>query len=76
MSAALLPAYAPAAPRVRAMTRCECAGVPFSEVAYRMEVEGLSLAAVKRATGCAGTCTACEPDLEEYLAVRGLRPRG
>lgn len=74
MSAALLPAYAPPALRTRALTRCECAGVAFSEIAYRMEADGLSFDAVKRATGCASTCTACEPDLEEYLDRRGLLP--
>lgn len=56
----------------RAMTRCECAGVSFEEVARRMDEHGLSLAEVTRATGCAGNCTACKPDLDRFLAARGL----
>jgi len=53
-----------------AMTRCECAGVPFSEIARRLEEDGASLAECGRRTGCGQTCTACIPDLEAYLGAR------
>jgi bacterioferritin-associated ferredoxin len=52
----------------RAMTRCECADLPFAEIAHRMRHEGQTLAEMGRRTGCGQTCTACLPDLEEYLA--------
>jgi NAD(P)H-nitrite reductase large subunit len=52
------------------MTRCECAEVTFAEVARRVNAEGLSLDEVATRTGCGGTCTACVPDLVQYLAVR------
>jgi bacterioferritin-associated ferredoxin len=52
----------------RAMTRCECAEMPFAEVARRLREEGQSLAELSRRTGCGQTCTACVPDLEEFLA--------
>ena len=54
------------------MTRCECAGVTFVEVAYRMQYEGLSLPEVMNRTGCCQTCTACEPDLRSFLREKGL----
>jgi bacterioferritin-associated ferredoxin len=52
----------------RAMTRCECAELPFDEIAHRMRHEGQTLAEMAKRTGCGQTCTACVPDLEEYLA--------
>ena len=61
--AASLPVVIP-----RVMTRCECAGVPFHEVARRMREEGLSLDEVCARTGCGRTCTACLPDLRRFLA--------
>jgi NAD(P)H-nitrite reductase large subunit len=54
-------------PTPRAMTRCECAGVAFDEIARRLAAEGLSLDELGRRTGCARTCTACLPDLRAYL---------
>ena len=52
----------------RAMSRCECAEMPFAEVARRMREEGQSLSELSRRTGCGLTCTACIPDLEDYVA--------
>lgn len=52
----------------RAMTRCECADMAFAEVARRMREEGQSLGELFRRTGCGQTCTACVPDLENFLA--------
>jgi len=54
----------------RGMTRCECARLPFDEIARRVCVEGQSLEAVQRETGCGHLCTACLPDLREHLAAR------
>ncbi len=53
--------------RARAMTRCECAEMPFPEVARRLREEGQSLSELGRRTGCGQTCTACLPDLQAYL---------
>lgn len=50
-----------------AMTRCECAELPFETVARQMRESGQSLQEVGRRTGCGQTCTACLPDLEGYL---------
>jgi len=52
----------------RAMTRCECAGVPFAEVAQRMREEGLSFDQVAERTGCGRLCTACLPDLRDHVS--------
>jgi bacterioferritin-associated ferredoxin len=54
----------------RAMTRCECASLHFDEIARRVSVEGQSLEAVQRETGCGYLCTACLPDLRAHLAAR------
>jgi NAD(P)H-nitrite reductase large subunit len=51
-----------------AMTRCECAGVSFQEIARQMAATGGSLDDVQRRTGCGGTCTACVPDLRRFLS--------
>ena len=51
------------------MTRCECAEISFAEIARRVE-GGIPLAKVMKTTGCGGMCTACLPDLEDYLASR------
>lgn len=59
------PAHCPARPR--RMTRCECAGVAFSEVSELMRREGLSLDQACDRTGCGRTCTGCLPDLEHFL---------
>lgn len=52
------------------MTRCECAGVPFHEIASRMEAERASLDEICRRTECGNTCTACLPDLARFVAAR------
>ena len=54
----------------RAMTRCECAELPFEEIARRMREDGVTLGELARRTGCGETCTACVPDLEEFLVRR------
>jgi len=54
----------------RLMTRCECAGLAFDEIARRVCVEGQSLEALQRQTGCGHLCTACLPDLRDHLAAR------
>jgi bacterioferritin-associated ferredoxin len=54
----------------RGMTRCECAGLRFDEIARRVCVEGQSLEAVQGETGCGHLCTACLPDLRDHLAAR------
>ncbi len=53
-----------------AMTRCECASLPFDEIARRVCDEGQSLELLQRETGCGRLCTACLPDLREHLAAR------
>ena len=52
------------------MTRCECAGVSFQEIARRMATEQAAFEDVCRSTECGQTCTACLPDLLRYLATR------
>jgi bacterioferritin-associated ferredoxin len=52
------------------MTRCECAGVGFDEIARRLAEQGMSLEEACGRTGCGSTCTACLPDLQAYLASR------
>jgi NAD(P)H-nitrite reductase large subunit len=64
----LVPELEAPAPSPRAMTRCECAGVAFAEIARRLQEERASLDDLCRRTGCGRTCTACRPDLEAYLA--------
>ncbi len=54
----------------RSMTRCECAAVAFAEVAAQMTDHALSLQEVQERTGCGQTCTACIPDLVEFLTAR------
>jgi len=54
----------------RAMTRCECAELPFDEIARRVREEGASLEEVQERTGCGRLCTACLPDLCDHLARR------
>jgi bacterioferritin-associated ferredoxin len=51
------------------MTRCECAGVSFQEVAARVR-DGAGAEEALRRTGCGQTCTACLPDLARFLASR------
>lgn len=53
------------------MTRCECAGLDFDQIAGIGELEGIEdFEFLCRRTGCAGTCTACRPDLQAFLATR------
>jgi NAD(P)H-nitrite reductase large subunit len=54
-------------PRPAAMTRCECAGIAFGEIARRIREDGITLAECGRRTGCGQTCTACLSDLEAFL---------
>jgi bacterioferritin-associated ferredoxin len=51
----------------RAMGRCECTQLAFREFARRLSQEGKSFEQVSRETGCGRLCTACIPDLQEYL---------
>ena len=54
----------------RLMTRCECAGVSFEEIARLVRREGLSLEAARRRMGVGDLCTACLPDLKTTLRAR------
>jgi bacterioferritin-associated ferredoxin len=53
-----------------AMMRCECAELPFDEVARRIREDGASLEEVQERTGCGRLCSACLPDLRAHLARR------
>jgi bacterioferritin-associated ferredoxin len=53
------------------MSRCECAELPFDEVARRVREEGATLEGVMESTGCGRMCSACLPDLRAHLAARG-----
>jgi bacterioferritin-associated ferredoxin len=53
-----------------AMTRCECAELPFGEIRRRLS-EGCSLEQLQDETGAGMLCTACLPDLREHLARAG-----
>ncbi|KAA0253766.1 (2Fe-2S)-binding protein [Acidobacteria bacterium ACD] len=66
---ALAPSF-PFRPVPRAMTRCECTGVTFAEIARQVEAEGLTLEEAQARTGCGGLCTACVPDLRDFLRSR------
>jgi len=57
-------------PLFRPMTRCECSGTSFNEVARQLYVEGRALPDILRRTGCGQTCGACLPDLHRHLAAR------
>jgi hypothetical protein len=56
----------------RAMTRCECSGVGFSDLARLMGEHRCSHDQAMDLTGAGQTCTACVPDLEMYLASLNL----
>ena len=58
----------PCAPRL--MTRCECAGASFAEIARQVHVEGRALCDVLKGSGCGQTCGGCVPDLQLYLKHR------
>lgn len=53
-----------------AMTRCECAELPFDEVARRVREDGVPFEELQERTGCGRLCTACLPDLRDHLARR------
>jgi len=42
--------------------------MPFAEVVWRMSEEGLDLEQVAERTGCGRLCTACLPDLRDYVS--------
>jgi bacterioferritin-associated ferredoxin len=52
----------------RAMTRCECAELPFDEVARRVREDGVPFEELQERTGCGRLCSACLPDLRDHLA--------
>jgi NAD(P)H-nitrite reductase large subunit len=52
----------------RVMTRCECSGLAFEEIARRLRESGQTLDALQAETGCGRLCTACVPDLHDHLA--------
>ena len=54
----------------RCMSRCECTGVSFEELARLKAAERLTIEETAQRTGCGQTCTACVPDLRAYLADR------
>ena len=61
-----------AEPSCRGMSRCECAGFSFAEIARCLREDGASLDELRARTGCGETCTACLPYLQLYLdAARG-----
>ena len=60
-----------ARPWARGMTRCECAELPFEEVARHLREEGTSLEEIQERTGCGRLCSACLPDLRAHLAACG-----
>ncbi len=49
------------------MSRCECTGTPFDEVARRLR-SGQALEEAQFETGVGLLCTACVPDLRAHLA--------
>jgi hypothetical protein len=55
-----------AAIRPRAMRKCECTGTTFEDVSRRLD-RGEKYEAICEQTGCGRMCSACVPDLEEYL---------
>lgn len=64
-------AGSPASPP--AMTRCECAGISFGEIARRLREKTIALSELSASTGCGDMCTACLPDLEKYLQASKRR---
>ncbi|HET7747700.1 MAG TPA: (2Fe-2S)-binding protein [Vicinamibacteria bacterium] len=59
--------------RPRPMTRCECSGVSFAEVARLVLSDDHPVEQVLRLTGCGQTCGGCVPDLAVYLAAAAHR---
>ena len=64
------PCPAPAVSFGPPMTRCECSGVTFVEVARRMQAEGLLPEQAIARSACGRNCGACIPDLRRFLAAR------
>ena len=58
---------APTAAVPRAMTRCECSGVTFTEIVRQVWVERRPLGEILGRTGCAQNCGACLPDLQARI---------
>ena len=56
----------------RAMTRCECSGAAFSDVARVMTTHACSHEQAMDLTGAGRLCGACVPDLELDLASLNL----
>jgi bacterioferritin-associated ferredoxin len=52
------------------MTSCACTGRSFEEVELRMRRDGLSVVEAEGLTGCGSICTACIPDLRNFLGRR------
>jgi bacterioferritin-associated ferredoxin len=46
----------------------------FSEIARLVAAESLNLDDLARRTGCGGTCTACLPDLQDFLRSTSREP--
>ena len=61
---------------VEAMSRCACHDVAFARIAEQMRAGGRSFEAVRRMLPCAETCTACLPDLTDFLRAEGLIESG
>jgi len=61
-------------PWAPAMSRCECAELPFDEVARRLREEAATLEEVQERTGCGRLCSACLPDLRAHLAAHLAAP--
>ena len=67
MDAGDRPGRPPCARRFRAMTRCECTGTPFDEVARALRA-GRSFDEAQVETGAGLLCSACLPDLRAHVA--------
>ena len=64
----------PELPVYRPMTRCECAEMSFEDLARVKAASGWTLDELLERTGCGQTCTACRPDLEDFLRRGGAAP--
>jgi bacterioferritin-associated ferredoxin len=58
----------------RRMTRCECTGIDFREIARALSESGQGLDDVSSQTGCGQICTACLPDLRTFLSESFSKP--
>ena len=66
MHETMRPAHGPCGRLGRAMTRCECVGVTFDEVA-RLVAGGRSFDEAQVEAGAGLLCSACLPDLHEHV---------